>query len=171
LRYYTSMKTFLALLLVVCGILGIFDAGYLTYNEFSGQVPPCRPPFACDTVLKSVWSHIGPIPLSVFGLIFYATIFLLGVLAVLEVKKLTIGKREIYLPFITALLGIFGAGFSLYLVFIMGVILKAWCLYCLFSATNSVIICLLSTSFFWVSRSKQFESLSTRSQRAARMDT
>src|SRR5579859_2771296 len=102
------MKTFLALLLVICGILGIFDAGYITYNEFSGQIPPCRPPFACDTVLKSAWSHVGPVPLSVFGLFFYATIFLLSVLAVLEVKKLTIGKHTFFLPFLIALLGILG---------------------------------------------------------------
>src|SRR5579859_7688993 len=130
------MKTFLSLLLVVCGLLGIFDAGYLTYNEFTGLVPPCRPPFACDTVLKSAWSHVGPIPLSVFGLLFYATIFLLSVLAILELKKLTIGKYSVSLPALIALLGVFGAGFSLYLIFVMGIILEAWCLYCLLSATN-----------------------------------
>ena len=149
------MKTFLSLLLVVCGLLGIFDAGYLTYNEFTGLVPPCRPPFACDTVLKSAWSHVGPIPLSVFGLLFYATIFLLSVLAILELKKLTIGKYSVSLPALIALLGVFGAGFSLYLIFVMGIILEAWCLYCLLSATNCMIICALSVSFFWLSRPKQ----------------
>lgn len=146
------MKTFLALVLVFLSILGVFDAGYITYTRISGTIPECRPPFACDTVLKSAWSSVGPIPLSVLGLCFYISIFMLSILAVLELPKISIGKHSIAVPSLILLLGMFGAVFSLYLVFVMGVVLQAWCLYCLLSAANCMMIGIVSTILFRISR-------------------
>ncbi len=137
-------KTLFALLLVACSILGIFDAGYITYTKVTGQLPPCHPPFACGVVLRSSWAYIGPVPLSVLGLSFYAVMFSLSAAAVLEVSKVTLGKHIFSLPFLILMLGIGGAIFSLYLIFVMGVILKAWCFYCLISAINCMMIAILS---------------------------
>jgi uncharacterized membrane protein len=138
------MKTVLSLLIVVFTFLGILDASYVTWSRFSGVLPPCKPPFACETVLNSSWSKIGPVPLSVLGILFYSTFFLIAALSVLEVKAIKKGQFSVPIPALIILLGCFGAGFSLYLVFIMGVILKAWCLYCLLSALNCGIVFLLS---------------------------
>jgi len=149
------MKTLFALLLVICSIVGIFDAGYITYTKFSGQVPQCRPPFACETVLKSPWSTVGPIPLSVFGLIFYGVMSSLSTLAVGEVQRLTVGNHTFFLPLLISVWGVLGAGFSLYLVFVMAIILHAWCLYCLISAINCMMIGIFSTMYFWLLRPKQ----------------
>lgn len=125
----------LLLLLVVISLLGIMDASYITYEELSGQVPACAPPFQCGTVLNSQWSHIAGIPISIFGMGFYAMMFLLAILNVAEVNiPIPVTKtvrRSIYL------LATLGFGFSLYLVTLMQFVLQAWCLYCLISAVSS----------------------------------
>ncbi len=138
------MKTVLSLLIVIFTFLGILDASYVTWSRFSGELPPCKPPFACETVLNSSWSKIGPVPLSVLGILFYSTFFLTAAASVLEVKGIRFRQFSIPLPSLIFMLGCFGAGFSLYLVLIMGVILKAWCLYCLLSALNCGIVFLMS---------------------------
>lgn len=134
------MKLAISLLLVVFPILGIIDAGYLTYEKLSGVVPPCNPPFDCQTVLKSPWSQVGPIPLSAFGLAFYLVMLILGALSTLEVKSIQIGRRHWPLSSLILLGGTAGFLFSLWLLFLMGVILQAWCFFCLLSAINCIII-------------------------------
>lgn len=129
------LKQLLSLALVVISLLGIFDAGFITYEKLSGRIPTCRPPFECGTVLNSDWAYIAGIPLSIYGLVFYLIVFVFSVLNVLEVQ-LTIPvtktiRNTIYL------LTMFGFGFSLYLIFLMQFIIGAWCLWCLFSAITS----------------------------------
>jgi len=142
------MKLFLSLGLTVLALLGILDAGYITYNEFSGQLPTCKPPFACRTVLDSPWSKVGPIPLAAFGLLYYGTMFALGIVSFMDVKVLSIGKKRIPVYLLVAGLGTLGLLFSMWLVFVMGVILKAWCLYCLLSAINCSMMFILSVILF-----------------------
>jgi uncharacterized membrane protein len=139
------MKLVLSLLLSVFALLGVMDAGYITYSEITGNFPPCRPPFACREVLESPWSRIGPIPLYSLGLLYYSVFFVLTIILVTE-KTFSFQGKKINLPKILLLLSSFGALFSLWLLFVMGVILKAWCLYCLFSAINCLIIFILSLS-------------------------
>jgi uncharacterized membrane protein len=137
-------KFLLPLFISVFAFLGILDAGYITYEKFSGQIPICNGFFKCGNVLSSPWSSVGPVPLSLLGLLFYATIFTFAVMAYLETESLILFKRQIPLGHLLAALGVFGAGFSLYLVYIMGVVLQAWCLYCLFSAANCLVLLLLT---------------------------
>ena len=142
------MKTVLLLLHVILPIIGIVDASYITYEEFSGAIPVCGKGFDCGAVLTSEYAHIGPIPLATIGLAYYLTLFVLGSLLVLEVdvnkwapKKLKsiISTEDLY----TALTA-FGALFSLYLIFIMGVVIGGWCLYCLISAGTSAALFVVS---------------------------
>jgi uncharacterized membrane protein len=133
-------KVFLSLAIIVFSLIGIVDAGYITYEKFLGQIPPCQTAFKCETVLTSKWANIGPIPLSVLGIVFYSAMLLLGIANYLELPELKLGKKKIEVVHLLALLGVFGFLFSMYLVFLMGVILHAWCLYCLISAANCVIL-------------------------------
>lgn len=156
------MKLLLSLALSVFALLGILDAGYLTFAELTGSLPPCKPPFACQSVLDSPWAKVGPIPLSAFGLLFYSSMFLLGVLITLEIKFLPLIPFRIPLFTLAAVFGILGAGFSLWLIFLMGVVIKAWCLYCLLSALNTAVIFTVTLSLFMMNRAdhkKQFEEL------------
>ncbi len=137
-------------------MLGIADASYLTYEKLSGIIPPCTPGFQCETVLTSKYASIGPIPLSVFGLLYYLTIFTLAVLHFIEfdfskisaVKK-TILRKSSPLDLLQ-LITIFGLLFSAYLVFLMGVIIQAWCLYCLLSALISSLLFIFTQTYVWL---------------------
>ncbi len=150
--YNNAMKTLLALLLVVVSIVGIADAGYITYEKtIMGVTPPCGEGFDCGTVLDSPWASIGPIPLSVIGMFFYLTVFIFAILYFMEIEinpavrkaaaKLSLGALNPirFLSTFEALqiLTTIGFLFSLYLVFIMGVVIKAWCTYCTISAISS----------------------------------
>lgn len=136
---------FFRLAVVLISFLGILDAGYITWNEVFDLYPPCKPPFACRKVLDSVWSYIGPIPLSGVGLLYYITVFVLGVLYFLDSRIVILPKRVVFrthdfLFFLTSM----GMVFSLYLVFVMGFVLQAWCLYCIFSAVFSMLLFFLN---------------------------
>lgn len=149
------MKTVLSLLLVIVSLLGILDAGYITYEKLSGFTPPCTIYFKCDQVLNSSWSSIGPVPLSAFGLLFYGVFFQMGLFFYFEKKGIKIFGYQLRTETLLALQGIFGVTFSLYLLFVMGVILKAWCLYCLLSAATCIILFVISSTIFWLSKKEK----------------
>lgn len=129
-----SMRTLVSLLIVLVSFLGIMDAGFITYEKIKGVIPPCTSEFACGTVLESSYSSIGPIPLSVLGMLFYSLVFIFAVLNFLEVDHIKLLGSKYHTHDILLSLSIFGAGFSVYLISIMAFILSAWCLYCLISA-------------------------------------
>lgn len=146
------MKLFLSLLLTVLAMLGIIDAGYITYGELTGIVPNCQPPFSCQTVLDSPWSKVGPVPLAAFGLVFYAVMFTLGIISFMDIRSISIQQYRVPVHVVVAVLGSLGMLFSMWLLFVMGVILKAWCLYCLLSALNCSMIFILSVILFRTTR-------------------
>lgn len=135
-------------LLVFLSLLGMADAGYITYEEFSGVVPPCLPiaGFDCGAVLQSQWSHIGPIPLSLLGLGFYATVF------VLASYSLVAKKPHRFVSPLLLFLGVSGFLFSVYLVYIQAFIIGAFCTYCMLSAFTSTAIFAVTTWNFFLSK-------------------
>jgi uncharacterized membrane protein len=56
-------------------VLGIALASYLVYVHYSGAKPACTAGQACLKVQTSVWSKVGPVPVSLIGLIGYIAIF------------------------------------------------------------------------------------------------
>jgi uncharacterized membrane protein len=130
--------------LVIFSIIGILDAGKITWDKFNNVIPACAPPFQCDTVLNSPWAQLGPLPISAYGLGFYFTFLVLACLLVLEVKSLKIGSLELPVAKLVRWLGVFGFLFTLYLVILMAFIINAWCLYCLISAINCTVLFLIS---------------------------
>lgn len=131
---------FLKLFVPIIALLGIFDATYITYEKFSGRIVQCLPGFACAKVLESPWASIGPIPLSVVGLVFYATVLIFSSLFFLNKRYIRIDGKHFSVFQILRILTTFGFFFSLYLIFIMGVVIGGWCLWCLFSALTSTLL-------------------------------
>lgn len=139
------MATFLNLLLIFFSILGMADAGYITYEEFIlGVTPQCAniPGFDCGAVLDSPWAYIGPIPLSVLGLGFYSVMFLLGCYLLIQPKKYS------WLPGVSALFGIAAFLFSLFLMYLQAFTIGAFCLYCTISAGTSTLIFFTTTAYY-----------------------
>jgi uncharacterized membrane protein len=137
-------KTLFAYSMVVLPIVGILDAGYITYEKFAGRVPVCSAYFDCGKVLGSQWASIGPIPVSLLGVGFYVTLFILGVLLFLEKENITAFGKKLRITSLLHFFSALGFLFSLFLVFLMAFILQAWCLYCLVSAVNSTLIFILN---------------------------
>jgi len=149
------MKTFLSLLLVIFTFLGVLDASYITYEKLNGVIPPCTPYFKCGDVLNSSWASIGPIPLSAFGVLFYSLFFVMSLVFYFGKKEVRLFTFRMRVETFLVLQGIFGAAFSLYLLFIMGVILKAWCLYCLLSAMICMILFVVSSTVYLLSKKER----------------
>ncbi len=134
------MKQIISLMFVILALLGIFDAGYLTYEKLTYSLPPCGSGFECGTVLTSKYASILGIPLSAYGLLYYCTILLLAGKHFLELEE---PEKKLPAFEFLALISAAGLIFSGYLVFVMGVVLQAWCLYCLISASLSTLLFIL----------------------------
>ena len=139
-----NKKIFLSLFIIVLSLVGLIDAGYLSFQRAAGIIPPCIPGFQCETVLRSPYANIGPIPLSVLGLVYYGIVFVLAVLVYLE-KPLPsflgrLRRAGASASDILRAVTIFGLFFSIYLLTLMAFIISAWCTYCLISALTCLLL-------------------------------
>lgn len=155
------MKTILSLFIIVLSIIGLSDAGYITYHEVTNQQVICGGSFDCGGVLDSPWAKIGPVPLSAVGMVYYSMILIIGIFYFLNFdirkwsrplfknSKLNDPTKKLIINATTSdllqTLTFAGFGFSIYLVFIMAFLIKAWCLYCLISALTSTLLFITAT--------------------------
>ena len=157
------MKLLLSLLFIILPILGIADSAYLTYEKYSGGSVVCGGGFNCNAVLLSDWASIGPLPVSILGLVYYTFLFLLGLSHYLEFdisKLLKTVTKKFKITSVSSLnfasplelmliLTSFGLFFSIYLVLLMAFVIEAWCLYCLISALITTSL-FLATSIYYL---------------------
>jgi dihydroorotate dehydrogenase subfamily 2 len=116
---------------VLFAVIGILDAGYLTYERFANLIIPCSTGYFvdCGKVLESSYATPFGIPLSIIGVVHYF-IFLLIALLTIKYKS---GWLKRLLFIITA--GGFVA--SIYFVYLQIFVIGAICIYCMVSAVNS----------------------------------
>jgi len=129
-------------LFIFVAIAGLLDAGFLTYEHFSNFIPPCSENilFAdCGKVLNSPYSLIFGIPLALIGIFQYGLILLATILAFQFKKRIA--------AYLLVLLTTTGFLASIYFVFLQVVVIKATCLYCLFSAFTSTILFIFTLIF------------------------
>ena len=119
-------------LLLTFGILGLIDAGYLTYKSFAGGLAPCSLTGGCEDVLHSQFSSFLDVPLAVFGVIFYLAVL------VLTYAGISRGRARAF----TALfwISISAVAISLFLSFVQIFVIKAICAYCMLSTILSIFI-------------------------------
>lgn len=91
--------------------------------------------FNCDLVNRSQYSSIAGIPVAGIGIMGYLA--LLGLATVFRDKAET--------PGMLALASAVGLAFALYLTYVEGHILQAWCVLCLTSLTTIFLITLFSS--------------------------
>jgi len=91
--------------------------------------------FNCDIVNRSTYSTVFGIPVALIGIIGY-----LGLLALSTVYR---SKAET--PILLLIASVAGLGFALYLTYIEGFVLAAWCVLCLSSLVLIFSICVLSS--------------------------
>jgi uncharacterized membrane protein len=127
----------LLIAIVVLCLLGIGDAGYLTYIHYAGIKVVCLSGGGgCEKVQASAYSKLDGVPVAVLGLIGYITI--LGSLLV----RGEIGRAA---GFGVALIGF---GFSMYLTYRELFTIHAICQWCVASAVLMTCLVILTTVRF-----------------------
>ena len=124
----------LPLVAALVAIAGMIDAIYLTVHHYTGEKVPCSVTGGCETVLSSLYSEIGGIPLALFGALAYFTVFSLATLS-------AFGDDRMWkiLSVVVALMAVF----SLWLLYLQAFVLGAFCQFCLLSAGTTFTLLLL----------------------------
>lgn len=122
--------------ILVLAFLGFLDATYLTVLGLTREIPPCTVLHGCESVLMSRFAYVGPIPLALFGVGYFIVIMVLSILLLQKNSS----RLRMYLFGLTSLAFLAG----LVLIYIQGVILKAFCQYCLLAELIITLIFLLA---------------------------
>ena len=134
-RSLTTDRKLLIAIAVIC-VLGIADAGYLTYVHYAGLKVLCLSSGSCETVQASPWSKLDGVPVSLLGLIGYIVILLTLLI------RSELGRA---LGFAVALIGF---GFSMYLTYREIFTIKAICQWCVGSAVLMTALAILTAIRF-----------------------
>ncbi|HVY54795.1 MAG TPA: vitamin K epoxide reductase family protein, partial [Thermodesulfobacteriota bacterium] len=126
-----NQGSYLKPLISILSALGIIVSLYLTYIHFTeGRAAFCTAGSDCDTVRQSGFSMFMGIPVAAVGVAGYSVIFIASLLG--------IRKRTKWL--VLYILALIGFVFSLYLTYIELFVIKAICMYCIFSAVLMTVI-------------------------------
>ena len=118
--------------LIALALVGFTDSAFLLAKRVSGAPIPCFITSGCDTVSKSPYSVMFGVPLAAWGVLFYLGIGFLALLY-MDTKNLLIAKL---IPIATTL----GFISSAYFIYVQKFLIKAFCIYCILSATISTIL-------------------------------
>jgi uncharacterized membrane protein len=130
-----TKQKLLLVLLVVLPVLGLFDAGYLTYKSLHASPVVCNVLDGCSVVLESSWSTIFGIDTAVYGVVYY------GVLSLFAGAYLW--WRDKIMLKLSAVISSVGLLFSIWLVYVQLVRIEAVCEYCMFSAALTTVIMII----------------------------
>ena len=123
-----SFSLFLAL-------LGLFDSLYLLWSYTSSSRPMVCFGGGCDAVRASSYSHLAGVPMPVLGVIGYVLIALL-----IMAESFAPPARAVDVRYALAGATGFGLLFSLYLEYLQGFVIHAFCAWCV---TSGVVMTLL----------------------------
>jgi uncharacterized membrane protein len=121
---------------LVFSFLGFLDASYLTISHYTGADLNCSITDGCGQVTSSKYSVVFGIPVSLLGLLYYLSVFILSFL------YMDIRRKEIF-EFIRPLT-IAGVVSSAWFVYLQFFVIHAICQYCMASALTSTILFVLA---------------------------
>jgi len=105
--------------------VGMVDAIYVALHSSRGFLLPCGLAGGCDQVLNSPYAAILGIPVAWFGLAFYLTTAACALFALFGFDE------ALRLSFALVSLAL---GFTVYLLYLQAIVIRAFCDYCLLSA-------------------------------------
>ena len=127
--------------LLIFSAAGLFDAAFLASRYFRGTPVVCSLLDGCEIVTTSAYAAIGPVPVALLGVLFYAAVFFGAAL------YLGTGRERVLRAI--AYLTIPGFLATLWFVFVQAFILDAYCEYCLISALTSTVLFILGIIVLW----------------------
>ena len=127
------------MVIAVLALIGVFVATYLTLFKIGmiGQLT-CTIG-SCTTVQSSKWAIFLGLPVAAWGVLFYLTVLVVAI----------VGSQERYFDtygislFLVVSSG-WGTLFSLWLTYLEGFVIRAWCQWCVVSAVLVLFIFILS---------------------------
>jgi uncharacterized membrane protein len=131
----STVPKWIPITLLIVAFIGFSDALYLTVEHYQNIIPPCTIG-GCETVLTSSYAAIFGIPTALLGSIYYF-ILIVSLFLFLDFKKEILLRIPIVFSFL-------GAIASIWFVYLMIFVIKAFCPYCAVSAVTSLIIFCLS---------------------------
>ncbi len=139
-RISTSPKIY-AVVAAIAAITGLIDAAYLTVKHYANETVPCSLITGCEQVLTSSHAEMFGIPLAVYGAVAYFIAFSLAILTIF-------GNRKLW--FVFGLLASVMFVYTLYLLYVQGFVIEAFCQFCLLSAISSTTLFITAAvSKFW----------------------
>ncbi|PWB39163.1 MAG: hypothetical protein C3F02_00080 [Parcubacteria group bacterium] len=130
-----SRPSKIGLVFLIFSLIGFTDAIWLTISYYRGHIG-CNIIAGCQNVLSSNYSHIYNIPVALLGAVFYAFIIINALHYLMFNNKLSFLALKIA-PLIGFLV-------SLYLIYLQLFVINAICIYCMLSATTSIILFMLA---------------------------
>lgn len=126
-----------AAIAIIC-TLGIGVAGYLTYNKIAGGKIACPVGgTGCSIVQKSDYAEFAGIPVPYLGLFGWISI-LLSMLIPGDIGRA-----------VTAMLGVFGFLFSMYLTYLELFVIDAICQWCVANAILMTLLAIVAVVRLW----------------------
>lgn len=122
----------------IVSLLGLADAIYLTVQHMTGESVRCTIVSGCSEVLSSQYAVVAGVPLALVGAAAYFSVFSLATLAAFGYRI----AGALLTPLVLLMFL-----FSLWLIYLQGFVIGAWCQFCLLSAavtTTLTIIALLA---------------------------
>lgn len=137
--YRVQLKFMRKLFIFTLSLLGLFDSLYLLWAYTSSSRPMVCVGGGCDVVRASSYAHFAGLPTPVYGVAMY------GVLAIISFADPLFSAAIARLAK-GLMAAIAAAGFliSVYLTGIEGLIIHAWCAWCLTSAITITLILVLT---------------------------
>jgi uncharacterized membrane protein len=129
----------LSVVLLVLSFLGLADAWYLTASAVNHTALSCDLGAVldgCNIVAKSDYSFFMGLPLALYGVLFYALVF------VLAAAVLVVPAKLFYQSLFA--LGALGSLASLVFLYIQFFLIKAICIYCIASAVITFMVFLVA---------------------------
>jgi len=117
-------------LIFTLSAIGISETVYLIKKRLLLQKPICPIGENCLAVLESKYNKIFIIQNDVLGLLFYIACSLITVFLVIGIDPLSIFNN------IIKILIIGGSGISVFFTYLQWRVIKAWCFWCLMSAST-----------------------------------
>ncbi len=116
-------------------LVGLADSAYLTIKHFTNEPVPCSLIEGCEMVLTSPYAEIGGVPLAALGAAAYFVAFSLAMLA-------AFGNRVAWTLF--SIHAVLMGAFSLWLLYLQGAVIGAFCQFCLISAATSFLLFIIA---------------------------
>lgn len=115
-------------LAALIAVVGLADSVYLTVHHYTAQPVPCSLISGCETVLTSSYAEFFGIPLAALGAIAYFIAFSFSIMAAYGDRRMwTLFGVQVSLM----------AAFTLWLIYLQGFVIGAFCQFCLISAGST----------------------------------